>query len=188
MPCTETIADVIRNSNNGLPMSLTNPLSATTFKLANGAIGALVTPNPAVIISGESFPQYTLNALPINITLAGFISFGTTAGGTCSIAIDLGLVAGTTPIVPVTASQSTTTAISDNFMICASLMWDPVSLLIRGNYSGWVGSTNVAASQATSQTAANIATLQYTANAIFQTTAAANTISVTEFSMAIGAS
>jgi hypothetical protein len=179
MPNLNNVANVIAQQNNGVPLVLTNPItSAKNFVLANGAVAALNIPNPAVILAGEAFPEYSLSAIPFSISIGGYFTAGTTA--TITLQLCLGVVAGTTPVFSPSASQSLV-SVSDNFSFSGRFFWDPVSTNLRGNMSGWVGTTTSSAVLSTVQTPAALSNLVFSLNAIFSASNSSNVVYVTEF-------
>jgi hypothetical protein len=182
MPNLNNIANVIAQQNGGVPLVLTNPItSAKNFVLANGAVAALNLPNPAIILAGEAFPEYSLSAIPFSVSVGGYFTTGTAA--TLTLQLCLGVVAGTTAVFSPSASQSLTG--SDNFSFSGRFFWDPVSTNLRGNMSGWVGTTTSSAVLSTVQTPAALANIVFSLNAIFSATNASNVVYVTEFGMSV---
>lgn len=183
-----TVADVIREQNNGQPivLSLANR-GHFAFQL-NGANAVLSVPNP-LAPSNDGGPSPVFNAaaqaVPFTVAACGLLS--STARGQ-QYQIDLNLGTGLSPAVAstglITIPNGAGTELT-NWGLIFEGMWDSASTKLRGIYYGWAGQVSVAqAGVLAAPTAAALANLQFTcAVTVPGATLGTTSFTLTEFSV-----
>lgn len=167
MASLSTVADVIREQNNGQAIVLTLANQGRFAFQLNGANATLTLPNP-LAPSNAGAPSPVFNAaavgVPFRIKVCGMMS--SNARGQ-QYQIDVVLGTGTSPAALSTGLQTIPTGAgtySTNWGLIGDLMWDSVSDKVRGFYHGWAGEGNVTQSAILgAPTAAALSNLQFTA-------------------------
>jgi hypothetical protein len=177
-----TTADLILRQNNGQPI-VTSFAAAGHYQVQLGASAAVLNlPNPLTLVDTTGlFQGRAASAIPFIVRAAGLI----TAPGSSAFQIDINLGTSLAPTLfstGVTRLQPVLTSTNDNWLLEIYGMWDPTSTFVRGIGYGWVGSLAVAQTALVSNTAANVASLQFNIGITGLNANPSNALTLTEFS------
>jgi hypothetical protein len=146
-----SIADAARPERGILPVSLTNPTSATMFTDAGGsAVVVNLTGAVAPMDSDSPSQQKVYQNKPFDLKCWGRATWGVgtnnltvrvmvpTTGGNQISATD-----GNNTALFSSGAVNNTGATSGSWFLEAELMWDVTSLAIKGVFWGWIDNTTV---------------------------------------------
>jgi hypothetical protein len=192
-----SLSDAARLDRGILPVTLTNPTSATMFTDAGGSAVVCNITGPVVPIDSDSMvlPKVYQNK-PFDLKCWGRATWGVgtntltvrvmvpTTGGNQVSATD-----GNNTALFSSGAVNNTAATSGSWFLESELMWDTTSLAIKGVFWGWIDNTTVhtAITQAVvtsfALTAANFSSagLAFGVDAVFSATNAGNLVTLDGF-------
>lgn len=181
MPNVNTITDVVYSQNNGQPIVLPFPTTGhAAFSLGAGVALASIANPMALVEANKTFPNRSAQALPFVIRACGTMSLG----GQVRYQIDINQGTGLTPaIISTGLITGGAGPYNDNWLLEAECLWDATSTQLRGIYYGFAGPNSVAQSAIVSSTPAALANLQFNCAVTVTNANAANTFSLTSFTI-----
>lgn len=183
MSTVNTFADVILHQNNGQPIVL--PFLTTGHQAFQIGLAPAVLTFPAAMIpinTNVGYPGRAPSAISVTMIAAGTMTLG--RGVTYQVDINQGL--NLTPAIASTGAIISPTGAglyNDNWYLEIDGMWDSTSLNFRGVYYGWAGGTSISQTALVLSSPATLAALQFNVGVTVTNLNAANTFSLTEFSV-----
>jgi len=186
-----SIADAARPERGILPVSLTNPTSATMFTDAGGSAVVTNLTGPVIPIDSDSMalPKVYQNK-PFDVKCWGRFTGGTTTNLTLRVMTSATQISATdgSNTALFSSGAVAVNSVSGNWLLESELIWDVTGLKIAGIFWGWIqGSTNTAITQAVvtpfALTAAQFAAngVSFGVDAIFSATNAGNLVTLDGF-------
>ena len=169
-----------QNQDNPIVLSFGSAVGHRPVLIGTG-VAVLTLPNPLAPADWNgTFLNRAASALPFTVRIGGTVA----APGAGSVQIDL--VLGNSGLAPACATTGAvriqpSSQQNDNWLIEIEALWDPTSTNVRGIQYGWFSNTAIAQSALITNTAANLASLQFSIGVTMLNANAANAVTVTVF-------